>query len=55
MPYLWYINKKPLKKRGLIFNLVTFQKERGLTKFYGANIIHIFVFPKKMIDEISNI
>jgi hypothetical protein len=42
------VNKtKTPQKEGLNLQLGYVSKERGLTKFYGTNIIHIFVFPKK--------
>ena len=39
--------KTPLLE-GLIFNLITFQKERGFIKYCDAKIIRIFVTAKKI-------
>jgi len=46
-------NEKTPHLEGFIFNLITFQKERGFIKYYGAKIIIIFISTKKIVSSVE--
>jgi len=48
-------NEKTPHLEGFIFNLITFQKERGFIKYYGAKIIIIFISTKKLYHRLSSL